>query len=90
MATRANYIAHVAGRGSVAVQHRGDEKRLTYGKKKRSSQQICLQNELNAMTDEELREVSLEKAPNRCATEKALLAQKLLYQRRNGYIARVV
>ena len=87
---RANYIAHVAGRSSVAVQHKGDEKRLTYGKHKRSSQQKCLRDELNAMTDEQLREVSLEKAPNRCATERALEAQKLLYDRNHGYVARVV
>lgn len=64
----------------------GNEKRRNYGTRKCGAHFMRMQNELKAMTDEQLQEISKEKAPNGCSTEYAIEAQKTLYKRRTyGY-----
>ena len=75
----------VYGTSSV---HGGDDKRLTYGGKagRHSTQLKNRLRELRHMSIEELQELSLQKAPNGCATELAIEAQKMIYKKRNwGY-----
>ena len=77
----------MAGRALATESlHKGNEKRNTYGQHRRSTQKRFLLEELQAMTIEELKVVALEKAPNRCATERALEAQKMIYKKQQwGY-----
>lgn len=64
----------------------GNEKKRNYGTHRCGSHFMRMQNELRSKTDEELEEISKEKAPNGCATEYAIEAQKTLYKRHQyGY-----
>lgn len=77
-----NTIARHTGEGKVSVSHGGDEVRRMYGAKKDGATRRKREQEyLLSLTIEQLQEASLEKAPNGCATELAIKAQRVLYQR---------
>lgn len=68
----------------IKVQSLGNDGRVNYGASRRSTNMRLMMEELRAMSEEELREASLEKAPNNCATKRAIEAQRMLYERRWG------
>lgn len=65
--------------GTYAV-HGGNEKKRNYGTYRCGAHFMRMQTELKTKTDEELIEISKEKAPNGCATEYAIEASKTLYK----------
>lgn len=81
----AQKLANGRSRGSYTV-HRGNEKRQYYGEHSDNQKRRMLENvAIENMSDEELRHASLEKAPNGCATEIAVKAQRILYERLHGW-----
>lgn len=79
-----SYIHKVAERISRSsyIIHKGDEFRNFYGQTRDNCTRRLLQpREIEQLSDAELREASLEKLPNGCATKSALKAQRILYDR---------
>lgn len=71
---------------SVAVRHKGDEVQRRYG---HSADKACRRKDeqayLESMSVEQLRQTSLEKALNGCATELAIKAQRMIYERLHNW-----
>lgn len=65
----------------------GDEKRKSYNTSRYSTRHKRMKQEFDSMSDEELIELTKQKAPNKCATELAIEAQKYLFNRKQtlGY-----
>lgn len=74
-------------RYSTSVVHTGDEKLQNFNTRRYSTKHKRMKEYFDSLSDAELQELAAEKAPNRCATELAIEAQKYLYKRRQtlGY-----
>lgn len=72
-------IASHSGYANTSVRHQGDEAKVTFNTKRYSTRHKRMREMFDSMTTEELKELANEKAPNGCATELAIEAQKYLY-----------
>ena len=73
--------------GKVGKPMNGNEKRVTYGTSRLGTRGIRRRQYFESLSEEELRELSEQKASNGCATEEAMEVRAYLYNRRKllGY-----